>query len=118
MLLNRKVQHAITLLTILGEANRQSGSKLVTTAAMSAETNLSVSGLEQILAPMARNGLVEGFRGPGGGYCVARGAERYTLKYLCEVMTGSDVMPKALERINLGAVANFQTLQHKDRPAA
>lgn len=45
-----------------------------------AETqNISVSYLEQLFARLRKNGLVEGMRGPGGGYRLARAASEITI---------------------------------------
>lgn len=38
-------------------------------------TNISLSYLEQLIAGLRRHGLVKSYRGPGGGYTLARPAE-------------------------------------------
>ncbi|MFQ5994428.1 MAG: Fe-S cluster assembly transcription factor [Acidiferrobacterales bacterium] len=52
-----------------------------------AETQqISVSYLEQLFARLRRKGLVEGMRGPGGGYRLARAAGRITIAEIIEAV--------------------------------
>ncbi len=44
----------------------------VTLADISESQSISLSYLEQLFARLRKNGLVEGLRGPGGGYCLSR----------------------------------------------
>lgn len=44
--------------------------------------------LEQIFRDLRRAGLVEGKRGPGGGYVLARPADRITLREIVEAADG------------------------------
>lgn len=44
----------------------------LTLAAISEEQGISLSYLEQLFARLRRAGLVDGVRGPGGGYCLSR----------------------------------------------
>jgi Rrf2 family iron-sulfur cluster assembly transcriptional regulator len=44
----------------------------VTLAGISATQGISLSYLEQLFARLRKNGLVEGIRGPGGGYRLSR----------------------------------------------
>lgn len=47
----------------------------VTLAEISAAQGISLSYLEQLFARLRKNGLVQGIRGPGGGYCLSRAPE-------------------------------------------
>ena len=51
----------------------------VTLAEISQCQGISLSYLEQLFAKLRRCGLVEGMRGPGGGYRLARSAEQITI---------------------------------------
>lgn len=51
----------------------------VTLAEISQCQGISLSYLEQLFAKLRRNGLVQGVRGPGGGYRLARPASRVTV---------------------------------------
>lgn len=48
------------------------GEGAVTLADISAAQGISLSYLEQLFARLRKNGLVEGIRGPGGGYQLSR----------------------------------------------
>lgn len=47
----------------------------ITLAAISHDQGISLSYLEQLFARLRREGLVEGVRGPGGGYRLAKAPE-------------------------------------------
>lgn len=47
---------------------------------------ISLSYLEQLFARMRRAGLVSGVRGPGGGYRLARGADRVTVAEIIDAV--------------------------------
>jgi Rrf2 family iron-sulfur cluster assembly transcriptional regulator len=51
----------------------------VTLAEISADQGISLSYLEQLFARLRRNGLVEGIRGPGGGYRLSRPPEEISV---------------------------------------
>ena len=54
-------------------------SRAVTIAEIAARQGLSAAYLEQLFARLRRAGLVEGVRGPGGGYRLARPAEEVSV---------------------------------------
>lgn len=72
MKLSTKGRYAVTavMAVALGDS-----SKPVTLAQISEEQGISISYLEQIFARLRQHDLVKGTRGPGGGYCLSRGAE-------------------------------------------
>ncbi len=47
----------------------------VTLSGISKRQSISLSYLEQLFGKLRRHALVESVRGPGGGYCLARGPE-------------------------------------------
>ena len=51
----------------------------VTLADISETQNISLSYLEQLFARLRKNGLVEGMRGPGGGYRLSRKPEEISV---------------------------------------
>lgn len=51
----------------------------VTIADIAEDQNISLSYLEQLFARLRRAGLVEGTRGPGGGYRLGRSADTITI---------------------------------------
>ncbi len=59
----------------------------VTLRELLASQGISVSYIEQILARLRRQGLVQGIRGPGGGYRLARFASEITV---AEIITSAE----------------------------
>ena len=59
-------------------------------ADLSAEQGISVSYLEQLFAYLRRQGLVQGVRGPGGGYILTRPATDISLADIVAAVDGAD----------------------------
>jgi Rrf2 family transcriptional regulator, iron-sulfur cluster assembly transcription factor len=57
-------------------------------ADLSAEQGISVSYLEQLFAYLRRQGLVQGVRGPGGGYVLTRPASQISLADIVAAVDG------------------------------
>ena len=76
MRLSTKGRYAVTAMMDLA-IHDQDGP--VTLADISACQNISLSYLEQLFARLRREKLVEGVRGPGGGYRLAIPADRITI---------------------------------------
>lgn len=76
MRLSTKGRYAVTAMMDLA-LHDQSGP--VTLAEISQCQDISLSYLEQLFAKLRRGGLVEGVRGPGGGYRLARKPEEITV---------------------------------------
>ncbi|MBI3897818.1 MAG: Rrf2 family transcriptional regulator [Gammaproteobacteria bacterium] len=68
-------------------------------ADLSEEQGISVSYLEQLFAYLRRGGLVQGVRGPGGGYILTRPASDISLADIVEAVDGAD---EAAPRRSLG----------------
>jgi len=51
----------------------------ITIADIAEKQNISLSYLEQLFAELRRNGLVQGTRGPGGGYRLAKPAPQISI---------------------------------------
>lgn len=76
MKLSTKGRYAVTAMMHIAIHN-QSGP--VTLADISSCQGISLSYLEQLFAKLRRRGLVEGVRGPGGGYRLALTPEQITI---------------------------------------
>ena len=76
MRLSTKGRYAVTAMLDLALHENQ---KPVTLADISQCERISLSYLEQLFARLRRNGLVEGIRGPGGGYRLAKPATEVTI---------------------------------------
>ncbi len=76
MKLSTKGRYAVTAMMDLA-IHEDSGP--VTLAEISRCQGISLSYLEQLFARLRRRGLVEGVRGPGGGYRLAHPADRITV---------------------------------------
>lgn len=73
--------HAMALLAGTGD-------RLVPTRDLAERLKASAHHLAKVMADLERNGLVQGVRGPSGGYRLARPAERITLKAVFEAIEG------------------------------
>lgn len=62
----------------------------VNVADLSEEQGISVSYLEQLFAYLRRQGLVQGVRGPGGGYILSRPASEISLADIVAAVDGAD----------------------------
>jgi Rrf2 family iron-sulfur cluster assembly transcriptional regulator len=74
----------------------------VTLAEISQCQGISLSYLEQLFAKLRKHGLVEGVRGPGGGYRLARSAGQVTV---AEIITAVD---EKLDATRCGGRENCQ----------
>ena len=70
MRLTTKGRFAVTAMIDLGMRH---GTGPVTLAGISERQKISLSYLEQLFGKLRRHALVESVRGPGGGYCLAKG---------------------------------------------
>ncbi|MGR3985301.1 MAG: Rrf2 family transcriptional regulator [Gammaproteobacteria bacterium] len=76
MRLTTKGRYAVTAMIDL--AMHQPGGP-VTLKSISENQGISLSYLEQLFSMLRRGNLVRGTRGPGGGYVLARGADRISM---------------------------------------
>lgn len=84
MRLSTKGRYAVTAMMDL--AIRQNEGP-VTLADISLCQDISLSYLEQLMSQLRRGGLVQGMRGPGGGYSLARPAENISV---ADIITAVD----------------------------
>lgn len=76
MKLSTQGQHAIMAMLALAIHDDDGAVRL---GDLAAQQGISLSYLEQIFARLRNEGLVEGIRGPGGGYRLSRHADEITL---------------------------------------
>ncbi len=84
MKLSTKGRYAVTAMMDLAIHDREGP---VTLAEISQSQGISLSYLEQLFAKLRRHKLVEGVRGPGGGYRLARLPQQITI---AEIITAVD----------------------------
>ena len=76
--------YATVLLTVL--AARPGG--VLSAAELAEQSGLEIPTVAKVLRPLAQAALVEGFRGAGGGYRLARDAAAISLVEIVEAMEG------------------------------
>ncbi len=77
MRLSRKDEHSITAMLSLAAHDRHTSP--VSLAELSETLGISTSYLEHLFSGLRRHGLVEGLRGVGGGYRLARPASQISI---------------------------------------
>ncbi len=92
MKLSTKGRYAMIALTDLA---REGAGRLVALAEIAERQDISLAYLEQLFVRLRRAGLVESVRGPGGGYRLARPAEKIRI---AEVLQAVDESMDALSR--------------------
>jgi len=76
MRLTTKGRFAVTAMVDL---TQRGGKGPVTLAAISERQKISLSYLEQLFSKLRKNNVVASVRGPGGGYCLARPANKISI---------------------------------------
>ena len=61
------------------ELGKRTGSEPAPLVEVAQRGNISLSYLEQLIAGLRRQGLVKSYRGPGGGYALAKPANEITI---------------------------------------
>ncbi len=89
----------------------------VSLAAISERHQISLSYLEQLFSKLRQHELVESTRGPGGGYSLARSADKITMADILEAVDAPSAEETAGEQISwmsseLWASLNAQMLAH------
>jgi len=103
MRLSTKGRYAVTaMLDLAVHDDRQP----VTLAEISECQGISLSYLEQLFAKLRRSGLVEGVRGPGGGYRLARTREAISI---------ADIISAVDEKVDSTICAGKENCQDGDR---
>src|SRR5512135_3409271 len=99
MRLTTKGRFAVTAMVDLA---MRSGKGPVTLAGISERQKISLSYLEQLFGKLRRNNVVASVRGPGGGYCLARPANKITI---VDIIVAVD---EALDATNCDAKGDCQ----------
>ena len=97
MRLTTKGRFAVTAMLDLAMRN---GHGPITLAGISDRQKISLSYLEQLFGKLRRNALVESVRGPGGGYCLARGTSEISV---AEIIRAVD---EPVDATNCGGLSN------------
>ena len=84
MRLSSKGRFAVTSMISLAMGDSEDP---ITLASLSIEQGISLSYLEQFFARLRKQSLVEGVRGPGGGYRLSRPADEITI---AEIILAAD----------------------------
>lgn len=92
MRLSRKGRFAVTAMMNLA-LNDSHGPMTLTQ--LTQDQGISLSYLEQIFARLRQEGLVNGVRGPGGGYCLSRSSTDITIADIIAVIDGKTAPPTA-----------------------
>jgi Rrf2 family iron-sulfur cluster assembly transcriptional regulator len=87
MKLSTKGRYAMVALADLAMAQgRTGGEDLVSLAEISKRQDISLPYLEQLFVKLRRAGLVEAVRGPGGGYRLAKSADKIRISEVMEAV--------------------------------
>jgi len=97
MRLTTKGRFAVTAMADLAMCD---GRSPVTMAAISERQKISLSYLEQLFGKLRRSNIVESVRGPGGGYYLAKPAEKITI---AEIIVAVD---EPLDATKCGGLGN------------
>jgi Rrf2 family transcriptional regulator, iron-sulfur cluster assembly transcription factor len=103
MKLSTRGRYAVTAMLDLALHQQQ---RPVTLADIALCQDISLSYLEQLFARLRRAGLVEGVRGPGGGYRLGRTADRITV---------ADIIAAVDEPIDTTRCGGHQNCYNGDR---
>lgn len=103
MRLSTKGRYAVTAMLDLAIHHEEGA---VTLADISTAQGISLSYLEQLFARLRKNGLVEGIRGPGGGYRLSRTPEQISI---------ADVIDAIGEGIDVTQCAGNEDCQDGER---
>ncbi|MEM7615257.1 MAG: Rrf2 family transcriptional regulator [Pseudomonadota bacterium] len=94
MKLSTKGRYAMIALTDLAREGGEDG-RLVALSEISERQDISLAYLEQLFVKLRRAEIVESVRGPGGGYRLARGAEKIRI---AEILSAVDETMDAMTR--------------------
>jgi len=90
MQMSTKGRYAVTAMLDLAQ---RAGGPPVTLSEMSLARSISLSYLEQLFARLRRSGLVEGVRGPGGGYRLTKLPHKITIADIYLAMENDGEQP-------------------------
>jgi len=109
MRLSRKDEHSITAMLSLAATDRYSAP--VSLTELSESLGISTSYLEHIFSGLRKHGLVEGLRGVGGGYRLARPATQISIAdilYATDALTDDEPAENMLETLDTRGLEALQ----------
>ena len=86
MLVSTKGRYALRVMVDLAEHQANGRIPLKEIAS---RQGISEKYLENILATLVRNGILSGMRGKGGGYCLTKGPDQFTVGQILRLTEGS-----------------------------
>ena len=86
-------RYGLRALAILAE---NYGERPVSAKEISSREEISSSFLEQLLAQLRRNGLIEGVRGPGGGFKLRKHPSEISIGEIVEALEGPVLVAKCI----------------------
>lgn len=87
MKLTTKGRYAVTAMMDLALQANRAGDTRVALTDIASRQDISLSYLEQLFASLRKAGLVNAVRGPGGGYAIAKQAEKISV---AEILSAVD----------------------------
>lgn len=96
MKLSRKTIYAIILLVAIA---KKGDSGNITIKEVAEKEDISVKYLEQIGSTLCKAGLIKSWRGPNGGYHLAKPSSEYTLGEIIRLMEG-EISSDYIESVN------------------
>jgi len=111
MQLTSRSQYAITAMLELALMENKGSVPLIS---ISHKEHISMSYLEQIFTQLRRHGLVAGRRGPGGGYCLGRPADKISIMDIIAVIDPRSVQAENANKL-VGSKASWAQFSHSMR---
>ena len=87
-------------LRALGVLSMEYGKGPISAKQISEIEDLSPSFLEQLLANLRKNGIIEGVRGPGGGFRLTKPPDEIRISEIIEALEGPVCVSKCLDPSN------------------
>ncbi len=106
MKLSTQGQHAIMAMLTLAINDDE---RTVRLSDIAGQQGISLSYLEQVFAKLRQKGLVEGIRGPGGGYRLARATDEISLAEIARVAESEE------ETVTTKPAKSGNQAQHKEQ---
>ena len=86
MMISTRGRYALRVMTDLAE---HAGEGYIPMKDVASRQNISLKYLEKILPVLAKNDIIAGIQGKGGGYCLTRPPENYTLGEILRLTEGT-----------------------------
>ncbi len=103
MILGTKARYAVMAMV---ELARRGGDTHVSLAEIAQSQGITIPYLEQIFSKLRKGGLVNSVRGAGGGYCLARDADKINIYEIVIVADESMKMTRCDAKSEAGCMAS------------